>query len=569
LNINLVSMNKKSFQTVCLLIMLSILISSVAYAFIYETKTQTVTQTILRKWLSGWDKRVRITIDHNDAQSSLSNFPILIHLSSASGIYSDNVTFIFNEVGSNSKKIAVTTSNSTQCYVEIEKWVLPNPTTEALRPNAAGDTTQISSVYPTGTPHWQTVDEETADGDTSYVSTSSTSSSYQTDLYNLPTPTGSGTINSVTVYFRFRTTSTYYTAYGRAAVKTYGTIYNGTVESTASTSYDTRSYTWTNNPYTGSSWTWAEIDTLQAGLGTRISNAFGSSRCTQVYAEINVTPPGGEAWLWTKVPSMSSTADTTLYLYYDRDHVDNTAYVGDTGSTPARNVWDNNFKGVWHLTEDPSGATPQMKDSTSNANNGASAGSMTSGDQVTAEIDGGLDFDGSDDEVDCQNTASLQITPPLTIESWAKPASTGVYMGIAGKLVDSTFPYTYKGYALAKADTDKFRFLVASSDSIAIIDSNSAYAETNWHHIVGVRTNTTAYLYVDGAQQTGNSTQALSDSGDDFRIGRQYANYDGRWWNGLIDEIRISNTARSAAWINASYESGRDHLVDFGNEETF
>ena len=41
-------MIKKSFQTICLLIMLSILISSVAYAFVHETKTQTVTQTILR-----------------------------------------------------------------------------------------------------------------------------------------------------------------------------------------------------------------------------------------------------------------------------------------------------------------------------------------------------------------------------------------------------------------------------------------------------------------------------------------------------------------------------------------
>jgi hypothetical protein len=29
------------------------------------------------------------------------------------------------------------------------------------------------------------------------------------------------------------------------------------------------------------------------------------------------------------------------------------------------------------------------------------------------------------------------------------------------------------------------------------------------------------------------------------------------------------NTAPSAAWIKASYETGRDYLVDFGSEETF
>lgn len=99
----MISMIKKSIRSVCLLIMLSIPISSVAYAS--TKKTQMVTQAILRKWLSGWNKRVKITIDHNDAQSSLSNFPVLIHMSSASGINSDNVTFIFNEVGSNSKKL--------------------------------------------------------------------------------------------------------------------------------------------------------------------------------------------------------------------------------------------------------------------------------------------------------------------------------------------------------------------------------------------------------------------------------------------------------------------------------
>jgi hypothetical protein len=85
-------MIKKSFQTVCLLIMLSILISSVAYAFIYETNTKKVTQTIVRKWLSGWDKRVRITIDHSDISANLSNFPVLVHLSSSSGINNDNLS---------------------------------------------------------------------------------------------------------------------------------------------------------------------------------------------------------------------------------------------------------------------------------------------------------------------------------------------------------------------------------------------------------------------------------------------------------------------------------------------
>jgi len=56
-----------------------------------------------------------------------------------------------------------------------------------------------------------------------------------------------------------------------------------------------------------------------------------------------------KAWLWVKVPSVASGADTELYLYYDKDHAENTAKVGDTNDAIAENVWDTNFKAVYHM----------------------------------------------------------------------------------------------------------------------------------------------------------------------------------------------------------------------------
>ncbi|GAG55750.1 unnamed protein product, partial [marine sediment metagenome] len=74
-------------------------------------------------WLSGWKKRIRLAIDNNDITAALSNFPILIYLSSSSGINNADVTSVFDEVGANRKKIAVTRGDGiTQCYVEVEKW---------------------------------------------------------------------------------------------------------------------------------------------------------------------------------------------------------------------------------------------------------------------------------------------------------------------------------------------------------------------------------------------------------------------------------------------------------------
>lgn len=74
-------------------------------------------------WLSGWAKRVKLTIDHNDRGAALSDFPVLVYLSTSSGREPDDVTFVFDEVGSSSNKIAVTTSDgTTECFVEIERW---------------------------------------------------------------------------------------------------------------------------------------------------------------------------------------------------------------------------------------------------------------------------------------------------------------------------------------------------------------------------------------------------------------------------------------------------------------
>ncbi len=76
---------------------------------------------------------------------------------------------------------------------------------ETLRPDADGDDTLIDN--PPSGPHWTEVDDVISDNWSTYVSTNSTS--YQRDLYSIPDhSTGSGAINSVTVYFRVANAAT-------------------------------------------------------------------------------------------------------------------------------------------------------------------------------------------------------------------------------------------------------------------------------------------------------------------------------------------------------------------------
>ena len=74
-------------------------------------------------WLGTWNKRCEIIIDSSKVDGRLDNFPVLIHLSSSSGISAQDVTDVFTDIGSNDKKIAVTECDGdTQIYVEVERW---------------------------------------------------------------------------------------------------------------------------------------------------------------------------------------------------------------------------------------------------------------------------------------------------------------------------------------------------------------------------------------------------------------------------------------------------------------
>jgi len=76
-------------------------------------------------WLSGWDQRVKLSVDADDVSSNLTDFPILLHLSTSSGYNAEDISFIFDKLQSNANrfKIAVTKSDEiTECYIEIEKW---------------------------------------------------------------------------------------------------------------------------------------------------------------------------------------------------------------------------------------------------------------------------------------------------------------------------------------------------------------------------------------------------------------------------------------------------------------
>jgi len=264
------------------------------------------------------------------------------------------------------------------------------------------------------------------------------------------------------------------------------------------------------------------------------------------------TSATGALVAWVRVASLSSTTDTVLYMCYGNPSAPN--------QQAPTNVWDANYRAVWHLRESGNGTAGEFKDSTSNANNGTGAGAAPGyPTRVAGEVGYGENFPSGDVAggiyLNCGNNASLQITGSGTIEAWVRPAASGSYIGIAGKITDQNGSPANSGFTLARSNTNYYRFLVGNRTTMVIVNSNSTYTDTGWHHIVGVVSSGTDYLYVDGVQQTATGANAIADSGSFAFIGRQYSNYNQRYWNGVIDEVRISNNVRPAAWISTEYNN--------------
>ncbi|MHA2018429.1 MAG: hypothetical protein ACTSXY_09150, partial [Promethearchaeota archaeon] len=72
-----------------------------------------------------WKNRFRFTIQSDRIDSDLIDFPLLLNLSTTSGINQKNLANVFGVLGndSNRKKIAITIGESdAQCSVEIQEW---------------------------------------------------------------------------------------------------------------------------------------------------------------------------------------------------------------------------------------------------------------------------------------------------------------------------------------------------------------------------------------------------------------------------------------------------------------
>ncbi|UCF11873.1 MAG: DUF2341 domain-containing protein [Thermoplasmatales archaeon] len=250
----------------------------------------------------------------------------------------------------------------------------------------------------------------------------------------------------------------------------------------------------------------------------------------------------GELVAWVNVPSLSSTVDTSLYMYYGNSNCAN--------QQNSEMVWDSNYQCVYHMNE-PSG---HIYDSTVYENIGIKQGSLSY--QAPGKVGYCVWFSGNG-YFDYVLAKEDLDTNDACIEIWVNWDGSSPCDGYFGW--DTT-------------NDNRFYFSVNPSHWNVgwgnLYSQEIGTSDSNWHYMSFRATpGEVLDVYIDTIYQTTFDSIPFVGTSD-IRIGTVELD-SSYYWYGLIDEVRVSNSSRTQAWISTSFNNQNDpsSFMSFGPEE--
>jgi hypothetical protein len=253
-------------------------------------------------------------------------------------------------------------------------------------------------------------------------------------------------------------------------------------------------------------------------------------------------PTTGAVVFWTN-QNPSHTADVPYTFCYDDSTI-------TTDQSDPTNVWDANYVYVSHLKT--VGGALDVSDSTginSPVNHSATA--------TPGQIDGSANFvSASSQYIDGGNNAVLDITTAVTLEAWIIAPSSGGIKLIVGNYTGAP-SNGYEMWYYTNSTGQSFCVNKAGSENCTNFNAFPEPAGTV-HYYAATYDGSKGIMNPDASNPTGangfTASNALGSSSQNLNIGRlngavQY------YWDGWIDEVRISNIARSPDWITITYAS--------------
>ena len=254
----------------------------------------------------------------------------------------------------------------------------------------------------------------------------------------------------------------------------------------------------------------------------------------------------GTGWLtaWVKVPNISSSSDTEIFMYYSNNtNLDDQQSITDT--------WREEYKAVYHLNDD-------LLDSTINDNDGTNDGTTDVTDEHIADSQ---DWDGINDEIRIPQDASHNNiwVGGGTFSIWVNPDSDGESNG--GRVYQALEAGgTSEGYFLFGAEVagNLGCQQLIELDGVDITNScvDKEIQINTWNYVVitndGTESDGDSIIYVDGISvpvtSPLTSTGSFEDQDGDLIMGNN--GLGSRTYDGSQDEVRWYDGVLTPAWID-------------------
>jgi hypothetical protein len=246
---------------------------------------------------------------------------------------------------------------------------------------------------------------------------------------------------------------------------------------------------------------------------------------------------------WVRIPVLSTSINTYIYMYYG-----NTAIVADQS---VNTTWSSGYAGVWHLNNNV------FTDGTSNGNNATNNGSTN---MAAAKIAGGRSFPGAGtDYVQLPLSGASGGSGNGSVEMWGMVTTISASKYFFGETTTQNGSYANRLQIYVGDASGNLYLGIGGNHSI---QTNVQLLSANtWYHIAvtwatsgsGVGTYS---IFVNGAQKGSNSYSGFTsiytfaDIGNDGNAGQRTEEITGN-----MDEVHVTNTTLSADWVLTEYNN--------------
>lgn len=277
---------------------------------------------------------------------------------------------------------------------------------------------------------------------------------------------------------------------------------------------------------------------------------------TELFYQVqSYDPVTGTLLAWVQIPSLSAGSNVALTFYFGSTTPNHTTVF-------TQSTWPTDYLAVYHFEEGSTAAT--VLDASVSATNATQTNTAL----AVGQIGKAYSFNGLSSQI-VSTSANNNVNGSFTLSAWINSSS---FIGHSEqKIVTNESSAVTGGYKLGLYGSTALNVKDEVEDrptsGAPISTDRAAAGGTNllpntWYYVQGVYDASTGtfYSYLNGVvNRSMAGAVAPGSNGGALIMGADYGST--LWFNGIIDECRVSNIAKSPDWIKEEYYNQTNQLT--------